>query len=88
MSSGDRSDPTLQMIDNELVPTLTYDGYQDDVKDLEAAFYRGDMRFDFVEMLRLRRNALQDQGETEIARRGSLSRAPTKARQFTFDSHI
>ena len=50
MSSGDRSDPTLQMIDNELVPTLTYDGYQDDVKDLEAAFYRGDMRFDFVEM--------------------------------------
>ncbi|EJK70809.1 hypothetical protein THAOC_07803 [Thalassiosira oceanica] len=37
MASGDRSDPTLQMIDNELVPTLTYDGYQDDVKELESA---------------------------------------------------
>ncbi|EJK45357.1 hypothetical protein THAOC_36031 [Thalassiosira oceanica] len=39
MASGDRSDPTLQMIDDELVPTLTYDGYQEDVKKLEAAFF-------------------------------------------------
>ena len=40
MASGDRSDPTLQMIDNELVPSLTYDGYQDDVKELEATFFK------------------------------------------------
>ena len=40
MSSGDRSDLTLQMIDNELVPTLTYDGYQDDVKELETTFFK------------------------------------------------
>ena len=40
MSSGDRSDPALQMINNELVPTLTYDGYQDDVKELEATLFK------------------------------------------------
>ena len=50
MASGDRSDPALQMIDNELVPTLTYDGYRDDVKELEAAFFSGDMKYDFVQI--------------------------------------
>ncbi|EJK55762.1 hypothetical protein THAOC_24469, partial [Thalassiosira oceanica] len=41
LASGDRSDPTLQMMDNDLVPSLTYDGYRDDVKKLEAAFFDG-----------------------------------------------
>ena len=51
MASGDRSDPTLQMIDNDLVPILTYDGYQDDVKKLEAAFFdfgAGDAEFEKI----------------------------------------
>ena len=51
MASGDRSDPALQMIDNELVPTLTYDGYQDNIKELEAAFFGGgNMTCAFVNM--------------------------------------
>ncbi|EJK65732.1 hypothetical protein THAOC_13384 [Thalassiosira oceanica] len=52
MASGDRSDPTLQMIDDELVPTLTYDGYQDDVKKLKAAFFeKGAEDYRFVTIL-------------------------------------
>ena len=52
MAPGDRSDPTLQLIDDELVPTLTYDGYQEDVKKLEATFFeKGADDYWFVKIL-------------------------------------
>jgi len=52
LSMGDRSDPTLKLIDEEIKPSLTYDGHEADVKGLEDTFFEdGDASYMFGEML-------------------------------------